>query len=341
MAINSLREVIVAGLEQTFPAKMGLQNLVFGKAVKTTYDVETVQVDMYDGTRGTAGYTKRGAKGQTVGLEGWRTEVYTPPLIDENFVLTAQDLKVRGFGESNINMPQGKKFQDIVNRQISRLKNRKQRAYNEQIVSLLKTGKITVTEKDDKGNTVASREINFKMPSAHIYTVGTPWNNSNAKILFDMQAADKLIIKASGLTPDRAIVGSTTIQDMIANAEIRALLDNRRINFGEFVKENRADGLTYWGVLDGKEIYTFTDFDDAGNDLIPASAYIPFSSQAELDIVFGSIDAMVNGEPAIVEGEEVIVDTVDVEAVSKKWAFKSAGLFCLTQAGAFAHITTR
>ena len=341
MSVGTIRETIVAGLEQVKPAKLGLESLVFGNAIETTYDTEKVSVDIFDGTRGAAKYTARGAKGQTVGLEGWDTVVVQPPLIDERFTVTAQDLKVRNFGEGNVNAPMGQKFQNIVNRQLTRLSNRKQLAYNKQIVELLTTGKVTIVEYDNKGVAKASREVNYSMPSAHIYTVGTAWNNADANIWGDMRTIDRLIIKNSGLTPDRAICGNLTIQDMLSNAKIQALLDNRRIEFGDAFKQTRADGLTYWGMLDGKEIYEFTDFDENGNSMIPASAYIPFASTAELDIHFGSQDVIQNGEPAVVESKEVVVEKIDEDAVAKSWQFKSAKLYGLTQSAAFGCLTTR
>jgi len=340
MAVADLKETIVAGLEQTFPAKMGLEELVFGGAMSTTYDTETIQVDMFDGTRGEAGYTARGAKGQTVGLDGWDTVSLTPPLIDENFVVSAQDLKIRGFGEGNINTRNEQKFQNLVNRQITKLKNRKQRAYNAQIAELITAGTVTISEKDDKGNVKATRTVDFSMPATHIYTVATAWNASG-DIFGDMEAIDELIIKDSGVTPTYALVGKTTLADMIADSTISALMDNRRVEFGNFAKEDKGNGLTYWGNLLSKAIYTFTDFDSAGNAYIPASAYIVGGADAELDILFGSIDAMVNGVPTVVEGEEVIAPTTDDEAVASKFAFKSAKLYALTQSGAFGHLTTR
>ena len=340
MAVATIKETIVAGLEQTKPAKLGLQTLVFGGAMTTTYDTETIQVDMFDGTRGTAGYTARGAKGQTVGIDGWTTESYTPPLIDENFVISAQDLKVRGFGESNINTRSQQKFQNLVNRQLVKLENRKQRAYNSQIVELLTAGTVTIEEKDDKGAVKATRTVDFKMPATHIYTVTTAWNTT-ADIFADMREIDQLIIKDSGVTPTYAIVGELTLSDMIADTAVQALLDNRRINFGNLEQTDMGNGLTSWGVLGGKTIYTFTDYDSAGNPYIPASAYIVGGADAELDILFGSIDAMVNGTPTVVEGQEVIAEMTDEEAVSKKYAFKSAKLYALTQSGAFGHLTTR
>lgn len=341
MAVEALKETIVAGLEQTHPAKMGLETLVFGKAISATYDTEVVQADMFDGTRGEAGYTARGAKGQTVGLDGWTTESHKPPLIDENFVVTAQDLKIRGFGEGNINTRNHQKFQNIVNRQLLKLKNRKQRTYNKQIAELITAGTVTVVEKDDKGAVLATRTIDFKMPAAHIYTVATAWNAAGADIFGDMRAIDNLVVKASGLKPTYAIVGETTLADIIADSNTQTLLDNRRINFGELAQEDRGNGLTFWGMLYGKAIYTFTDFDSSGSVYIPASAYIVGNEDAELDVMYGSIDAMVNGVPTVVESEEVIANTTDDEAVSSKFAFKSAKLFALTQSGAFGHLTTR
>jgi len=342
MSIDAIKKNIVAGLEQTYPAKKGLEELVFGKAIEMTFDTEDVNFDIYDGTRGVAGYTARGAKGQTVGLEGWETLNVRPPLIDENFVVTAQDLKVRGFGQSGENNPNGgQKFQTIVNRNITRLKDRKQRAYNKQIASLITSGKITISEKDDKGNVLASRDIDFKMPTTHIYTVGTAWNDAGADIFGDIEDAIELVTKDSGVTPDYAICGKTTIADMLGNAKVKELIDNRRIEFGQFSKENKGNGLVYWGSFLGLDIYTFVDFDENGNPYIPESSFILGSTQAELDVVYGSIDALKNGVPTVVEGKEVIVPTTDEESVSAKFAFKSAKLYCLTQASAFAHLTTR
>ena len=340
MAVDKLREIIVAGLEQTFPAKKGLETLVFGKATETTYDNETIQIDIFDGKRGAAKYTARGAKGQTVGLEGWDTVSVTPPLIDENFVVTAQDLKVRDYGKGNINAPAGQKFQNIVNKQLVRLKDRKQRTYNNQIVELITSGKVTIVEYDDKGVAKASREEDFLMPATHIFNVSTAWNNSG-DIFGDMRTADNLIAKDSGLTTTDAVVGETTIADMMADTQIQSLLDNRRINFGEIAMEDKGDGLTYWGILLGKRIWTFTEFDENGDPLIPATAYIPFSANAETDIHFGSIDAMVNDTPTIVEGKEVVYKKPDEEAVAVKQGFKSAKLYALTQSAGFAHLTTR
>jgi hypothetical protein len=342
MAVAQLREAIIAGLEQTFPAKMGLEELVFGNAMETTFDTETIQIDKFEGTRGAAKYTARGAKGQTVGLEGWSTVSVTPPMIDENFVITAQDLKTRDYGKSNINAPIGQKFQNIVNKQLMRLKDRKQRTYNEnQIVGLLTTGKVTIIEYDDKGTAKPTRYEDFLMPAAHIYTVGTAWNAVGANIFGDMRAIDALIAKNSGLTTTDAIVGETTLADMMADTTIQALLDNRRINFGEIAMEDKGNGLTYWGVLLGKRIWTFTEFDASGNPLIPTSSYIPFSNQAETDIYYASIDAMVDKIPTVVEGKEVIYNKTDDNAVAVKQGFKSAKLYALTQSAGFGHITTR
>lgn len=340
--IRSIEEVIVAGLEQTKPALTGLERLVFGDADSETYHTEKVDVDMFDGTRGAAKYTARGARGQTLGLEGWTTEQYQPPLIDERIVITADDLKVRDFGEGNINNPNSgaDKFQKRVNKQIQRKEDGWQRTYNAQIKDLITTGKVTVTEHDDKGNALAPRDIDFKMPATHIYTVGTAWSDTSADIWADMRAADILIQKACGLMPDVAIVGENTLKNMVNNETLTKILDNRRVDFGELYQKDLGDGLIEWGMIGTKKIYTFTDFDENGDLLIPDDAYIPFSTRAETDIYYGSIDTIENGEPTVKEAEQVMEERLDEDAVAKKWIFKSAKLYGLTQSAAFAHITT-
>ena len=341
MAVNSLKETIVAGLEQVKVPKTGLVDLVFGNAQEMTFDTENVNVDMFDGTRGIAGYSARGTKGVTVGLDGWDTVNHIPPMINEHFTITADDLKVRNFGESGVNATNQGKFQTIVNRQILKLQSRKQRAYTKQVADLITTGKLLITEKDGDGGVKATRTIDFKIPSTHIYTVGTPWNDANATIFDDMEAIDDTIVETSGVTPTWAICGKETISDIVNNDKISKLIDGRRVEFGNLVKEVRDNGLTYWGMLLGKETYTFTDFDESGSPIIPKNAYIVGSTQAELDIYFASVDVMVNGTPTALETKEAVYQIPDEDSVSIKHGFKSAKLYGLTQSGAFGHLTTR
>lgn len=338
--IGAIKQTIMAGLVQLFPAKLGLHSLVFGKAIESTYDTETILIDIYDGKRGTAGYTARDAKGQTVGLDGWDTTSVTPPLIDENFNVTARDLKLRGFGESEFSKKGKIKLKNIIDRQLSKILNREQRAYTRQIADLITTGKMTIIEKDDKGNTKAAREIDFKMPATHIYSAPLSWANNGTDIIKDIENAGKLIVKDSGLTGNIAICGENTIDYIINNTKIQSLLDNRRVEFGGLVKEELDNGLTYWGTLFGKKIYTFTDFDENGDPYIPNNAFCLFSNNAELDIAFGSLDVLKNGVPAVVESKKVIGTIPQEEPPAIKVTSKSAKLYCLTQSSAFVCITT-
>lgn len=336
----SIKESIILGYENVKNAKSGLYNLVFGGVTETTFDTEKVDIDIYDGTRGASGFTARDAQGQTVDLEGWETINVQPPLIDESFIITAKDLKFRNIGEGGINATNTGKFQNIVNKRTNNQDQREMRKYTLMTIELLKSGKITIIEKDKRGNAKASREVNFNMPAGNIFTVATAWNASG-DIFGDIETLQYNIAKESGLTADFAIIGKTTLADMVADTKIQALLDNRRINFGEMVKEDRGNGLIFWGNLSGIDHYTFVEFDEAGNDVIPASAYLMGSSMAELDVVFGSVDVMVGGEPTVLETKKAMVEISDEKAVSKEFKFKSARLPCLTQAGGFGNMTTR
>lgn len=339
--IRSEEEVIIDGLDQLKPALMGLEKLVFGGADSETFPTVKVSVDMFDGTRGAAKYTARGAKGQTLGLEGWTTEEYQPPMIDERIVITAEDLEKREKGKGNINNPASgeEKFQKLINSQLKRKQSGWQRTYNNQIRDLITAGKMQVTEYDDKGNALAPRDIDFKMPSTHIYTVDEAWGTDDADIFGDIRAADILIQKDSGLMPDVAIVGEGALKLMVNDANFMKLLDNRRMKFGELEQEDMGDGLVKWGMIGTKTIYTFTDFDEDGAPLIPANSYIPFSTRAQTDIYYGSLSTIQNDRPAIVEATEIMESDIDRDTVAKIWKFKSAKLYGLTQSAAFANIT--
>jgi hypothetical protein len=236
--LERLKMTLIAGLVQIFPPKQGLSNLVFGGAESRTFDTETVLIDIYDGKRGIAGYTARGVKGQTVGLEGWKTITVTPPMIDEGFVVTAEDLKVRKFGSDQFSSPKAmQNLKQIMRVNIKRLLGRRQRAYNLQVAQLLQTGAVTVREFDDRGKALPARKIDFKMPNTHKFNAPIMWTDPNADIFKDFRRVDELTSKSSGLRTKWVVVGTDVLAGMIANKQIMALLDNRRVEFGEMHKE--------------------------------------------------------------------------------------------------------
>lgn len=339
---GTLEEVVVAGVNNFKPAKGGLLKLVFGNAYEDIVGVEKIDIDIYDGKRGQAGYAARGTTGTTIGNEGWDTIQVKPPLIKESFVITARDLAIRKFGEGNINNTAANesKFQTLYDRNYKTISNRKIRAATNQVVQALTTGKIVIVETDDKGKALAPREVDFLMPATHIYTVATPWTNVSADIIKDDDTINREIVKDSGLTGDYTICGSETIMNMLKNDGVSKILDNRRMTFGEMFKKDLGDGLTSWGVLNGREIFTFLDFNEDGTEVIPVNAYIMGSREAELDILYASVDVIVNDMPVIATGKEIVSSDTDKEAVAKKMTYQTAVLYCLTQSSAFACLTT-
>ena len=226
---------------------------------------------------------------------------------------------------------------------LRKLLGRRQRAYNLQIAQLLDTGAVTVREYDDRGNALPARKIDFKMPVAHRYTVPVSWSDPKADIFSEFRKIDELTSKASGLKTKFVLVGSKVLEGMVANDQVKELLDNRRIEFGELSKEERDNGLTFWGTFMGKKIFTFDDWyeDPTTGKLKP---YIPEdralfgTSEAELDIAYGSLSALVDGMPTIMEAKQLVKVDSDKDVIGVNNAVISAKLYCLTQAGAFASV---
>ena len=341
--LERLKMTLIAGLVQIFPPKRGLENLVFSGAEERTFDTQTVNIDIYDGKRGIAGYTARGVKGQTLGLEGWKTISITPPVIDEGFTVTAEDLRVRGFGADQFEKKGSlQKLKQIIRVNLRKLLARRQRAYSLQVAQLLDSGAVTVREFDDRGKALQARKIDFKMPTAHRYQVPVSWTDPKADIFAEFRKIDELTAKASGLKTTFVVVGSKALAGMVGNLQVKELLDNRRINFGELHKEEEKDGLTFWGTFSGKKIYTFDDWYDNGTGtLVPYiaedRAYFG-TPEAEVDIAYGSLSAMVNGMPTIMEARQLVDVKPDEDAIAVNHQVKSAKLYCLTQAGAFASV---
>jgi hypothetical protein len=344
--LNRIKQVLIAGLVQIFPPKKGLEGLVFGTNTnETTFDVEQVLVDTYNGKRGMAGYTARGVKGQTLGLEGWETKSFKPPVIDEGFTVTARDLSVRSFGENQFATKTSlAKLKAIIKRNITRMLGRRQRAWNLQVAQLIQGGVITVVEQDDRGKNLPARKIDFDMPNTHKYNAPVKWSDPKADIFADFRKVDKLTAKASGLKTQWVILGDKALAGMFANTQIKELMDNRRIELGKLHKEELDNGLTDWGIFAGKKIYTFDDWyldPTTGKDTpyIDENMALFGTSEAETDIVYGALYGMKDGMPTVYEAKQLVDVTSDKDTIAIENRIKSAKLYCLTQSGAFVAMT--
>ena len=83
----------------------------------------------------------------------------------------------------------------------------------------------------------------------------TAWNDAGADILGDLETWQGLMSDHGGANPDALIVSQDVWRTMFHNADVKDILDNRRMSFGELESGEQFDGFVrYKGHLSGLDV---------------------------------------------------------------------------------------
>ena len=220
----------------------------------------------------------------------------TPPVYKESASLSAFDLFGREPGDNPFMEPQ---YQANAMRRSFRkfrlLENKVRRAIELQASQVLQTATNTLT--DQNGATVY--EINFNPKATHFPTAATGWDESGADPIADIESLARVIRTDGKRRPDMLIFGATAWRYFSRNAEVREILDNRRINQANLEPQARGiEGATYQGFLwienyryemytyDGEYTHPQTS---VGTRFIDDEKVVMMSTDTRLDLTYGAI----------------------------------------------------
>jgi hypothetical protein len=320
--------------------KTGLIDLFYGHVSPNTWDTESVDVEIREGTRGIAKYTKRGQEGTKVENRGYSVKNFRPPYIDEEKQTRASEFlkKIEGLtDESKIAKQRARAEKKIVD-DISELKERVKRAEIKQVADGILAGKIVVNESGK------DREIDFNMPSSHsiVYSGTDLWTADDSDPIEDIRLWREMIQENSGKDIDAMVFGRDVLNAFIKNKAVQTYFDNLRITLGEVKAQKLGNGLTRYADVEGVEIYTFTDwyYDEAiksNKPVIPHDMLIFGATDADVSIEFGCIE-MVDEEYAWVDEYDYYVSTYTTKKPKAMMArMESAPLYVLKQSTAFGN----
>jgi len=188
----------------------------------------------------------------TVGPRMNESTVYTnkrltPPIYKEMGPVSAWSLMKRQAGQDPFQDPD---FQ--ANAMASamdlyrKLEAKVRRAVELQAAEVLQTGMLTVADQD--GNPIV--EIDFKPKTAHFADAAGTWAGGAGDPLLDLEARADLIRDNGRVEASRVIMGRSAIRGFLANDDVRALLDNRRIGLGEIGQpQSRGVGGKLHGTI--------------------------------------------------------------------------------------------
>lgn len=203
--------------------------------------------------------------------------------------LPAKDLMLtRDLGQS-VYLGEGKSPLDAVNSKLAReqqhLKNLIVRRMEWMAAQALK-GSVSY-ESDDVEFT-----IDFGVPDSHKVTLSSTsvWGGTSADILGNIRTWKNKILQATNLTADKALIGTSALDLLLEDEQIRKLLDNRNLNAGAL----SLDSSAYVGRLCGVDIYECAEqyIDDDGNahDMIDDNAFVLLASAGGFVQEFGLIE---------------------------------------------------
>lgn len=221
-------------------------------------------------------------EGKVIKALGYTTKTVKFPRIRVKKQLAARDiLALKGVGESvyvgEAAVVEASKNSKIAREQLH-LKNLITRRIEWMASQALK-GKISYTSDD------LAFEIDFGMQESHKPTLA-----ANADIVAGIRAYKNLILQATNLTADTALIGTAALDRLLADEKVQKLLDNRNIAAGNI----DAQGKNYVGRLAGVDIYEcaeqYLDEQGASHAMIDDNAFVLFASGAKFAQEFGLIE---------------------------------------------------
>lgn len=177
------------------------------------------------------------------------------------------------------------------------------RAVELQIAQVLQTGATSLT--DETGAVIFAADYSTK--TTHKATVSTTWatDGSAGTPLADLASLAEVVRRDGKKEPNKLIFGTSALQRFLANADVKAQLDNRRMERGMIDPKAQGGGATRFGrVWVGDydfELWTYREsYLDPQSGLhvpyIDTDNVIMMSDGGRIDLTFGSLPMFVPPE---------------------------------------------
>lgn len=238
---------------------------------------------------------KAGGRKNEISL--YENKGFTPPIFDEEGVVTAYDLIKRRPGVDPFQDPNFlRNATEQAFRIFRRLDRKIRRAIELMASQVLQTGTLTLI--DQSGNALFT--MDFGMQATHKPVAGTDWSTSTTK-LNDLEDLADVIRQDGKSNPSKLVFGKQSFRQFIADDAVQKRLDNRRMSLGEVNPQSRGQGATFQGhVWIGEyrfEMWTYNGFykhPQTGTltEYVATDKVIMLSENGRLDLSFGAIPMM-------------------------------------------------
>ncbi|MBQ5986439.1 MAG: major capsid protein [Clostridia bacterium] len=218
-----------------------------------TFSTEKVLIEFNDGDKKMAPFVDPNVGDIPVARDGYQLLELDAPLVAPSRILTTDDLKKRGFGESILpTLTHEERAKRLIMRDMQDLDKRIRRREEWMAIQAITTNGIVCQEMIDDKTTGRQLPIYFydhtgSNPGA--YTVGSQWTTF-AAMQADVGAMCDDLTERS-LPAEDLILGATTWATVKQFSDLQNQLDNRRIDIGEMkVDAKKFPGMKFVGYLE-------------------------------------------------------------------------------------------
>ena len=207
-------------------------------------------------------------------------------------IINTTDMNRRMFGEEILGaMTPAERAQKTQAKDLMDMRAAIQRRREWMVRQLLLTGKQEIFEYTNEGRSKKPNMIadfNF----TNNYTPGVTWDNSDAKIDYDIRKMFELVYEGLGQV-DSIVMAGDVYEAMLSNSKLLEKMDKDKVDIGNMMTNYRGAGVRYLGCnTDGVDMYsmfgTFRDDDGEIKPIIPSGTVIA-GSRGMLEIMHGPV----------------------------------------------------
>lgn len=257
--------------------KTFLRERVFGGR-QTEFETTYVIAEFMKNKRHMAPFVSRYIAGKTQGKQPFTTSAYTPPRLAPMQSFNGEEAFQRAPGEviGGSGSPD-QRMAAMIARELTAQDWGLTRREEWMIAQMLGTGKIPIVGEG------ISDEIDLNHTLTDTLAGTAVWGGTTSDPIANLRTWKRDVIKASGLTPDTAILGEDAADALLSDSKVLSMLDNRNSEYGRLTSQNLPNGAEYLGNLVGIDLFAYPEWyvDETTNtekSMIPEKAAIIFPS---------------------------------------------------------------
>ncbi|MBQ3646720.1 MAG: major capsid protein [Synergistaceae bacterium] len=256
-----------------------------------TFPTETVSFEVQESKRTLAPYVSQRLIGAPISREGYTVKTFRTPLLAPYREITNDTIAQKLLGENpcNSGVSPEERAQKIAARDIIFLQDTITRREEFMCARTKQDGVLLI-----QGEGVDA-SVDYGFSNIVLVDATDRWTASYDILTQLSKYADKL--NEAGTNPDLIILGRDAAAALLKNTEIRALLDNRRIEIGEIKPSELENGVSYIGrisipgasfdLISYNEWYR--DNDGTAKPIVDPETVIIQSSREQNSMLYGAV----------------------------------------------------